>query len=62
MADKSLEKKLERLEAVHEIQNLMGRYSYYHTADMQEGTVALWAKKTPGVVANVPSFGLYKGI
>lgn len=62
MADKSLEKSLERLEAVHEIQNLMGRYSYYHTADMQEETVALWAKKTPGVVANVPSFGLYKGI
>ena len=62
MAKKSLEERIERLEAVHEIQNLMGRYSYYHTADMQEETVALWAKKTPGVVSNVPSFGLYKGI
>jgi hypothetical protein len=62
MTEKSLEERIERLEAVHEIQNVMGRYSYLHTADKQEETVALWAKKTPGVRANVPSFGLYEGI
>ena len=61
MAAKSLEERLERLEAVHEIQNLMGRYSYLHTAGMQEETVKLWAQKTPGIRANVPSFGLYEG-
>ena len=61
MAEKSLEERIERLEAVHEIQNVMGRYSYLHTAGMQEETVELWAKKTHGVVANVPSFGLYEG-
>ena len=62
MADIILEKKIERLEAVHEIQNLMGRYSYYHTANMHGETVELWAKNTPGVRADIPSFGLYKGI
>lgn len=62
MTEKSLEEKIERLEAVHEIQNLMGRYSYYHTANMHEETVELWAKKTPGVRADIPSFGLYEGI
>ena len=61
MAEKSLAEKFERLEAVHRIQNLMGLYSYYHTAEMQEETVALWAKKTPGVRIDVPSFGYYKG-
>jgi hypothetical protein len=61
MAEKSLEERIERLEAVHEIQNLMGRYSYYHTAGMQEETAELWAKHTPGTVANVPSFGYYEG-
>ena len=62
MADDNLATRLERLEAVHEIQNLMGRYSYLHTANKHEETVALWAQHTPGTMANIPSFGLYKGI
>jgi len=61
MAAKSVQERLDRLEAIHEIQNLMGKYSYFHTAEMQEETVALWAKKASGIVADVPSFGLYKG-
>ncbi len=61
MADESLETRIERLEAVHKIQNLMGWYSYLHTAGMQAETVELWAKHTPGTAANVPSFGYYEG-
>jgi hypothetical protein len=61
MAKKSLEARIERLEAVHEIQNVMGRYSYYHSAGMQEETIALWAEKTPGIRIDVPSFGYYEG-
>ena len=61
MADMSLEARLERMEAVHQIQNLMGRYSYFHTAGMQAETAELWAKHTPGTAANVPSFGYYEG-
>jgi hypothetical protein len=61
MAAKSLEERIECLEAVHEIQNLMGRYSYFHSAGMQEETAELWAKNAPGTAANVPTFGYYEG-
>ena len=61
MAAKSLEERIQHMEDVHEVQNLMSRYSYYHTAGMQKETVELWAKNTQGVRANIPSFGLYKG-
>ena len=48
MTAKSLEERIERLEAVHEIQNLMSRYSYFLSAGMQEETAELWAKNAPG--------------
>ena len=60
MAEKSLAERIERLEAVYEIQNLMGRYSYYHTADMQEATVELWAKGLPDLKVDLP-WGVYEG-
>jgi hypothetical protein len=58
---KEIQHQNERLQAVVEIQNVMSRYEYFHTADMQEETVALWAKNAPDIRANVPSFGLYRG-
>jgi hypothetical protein len=61
MQFKEMQHQNERLKAVIEIQNVMSRYEYFHTADLQEETVALWAKKAPNIWANVPSFGLYKG-
>jgi hypothetical protein len=57
---KSPEDRIRRLEDIHEIQNLMGRYEYYHTADMQEETVELFAKKTPGVRVEM-MWGVYDG-
>lgn len=62
MAKMSLEERVERIEAVHEIQNLVGRYSYLHTAGMQEETVELFAQKTPGVSAEIGGWGVYDGI
>jgi hypothetical protein len=47
---KEMQHQNERLKAVVEIQNVMGRYEYFHTADMQEETVALWARKAPNIV------------
>jgi len=62
MTMSSLEARIQRLEDIHEIQNLLGRYEYLHTADKQEETVELYAKKTPGVTAEVANWGVYEGI
>lgn len=55
---KSIKARIERLEAVHEIQNLVGKYSYLHTAGMQEKTTELWAKKNPGYGSQYTKLGL----
>jgi SnoaL-like domain len=56
----SLEDRISRLEAVHEIQNVMGRYSYWHTANMHRECLDLFAMKTPGVRAEM-MWGVYEG-
>jgi hypothetical protein len=55
----SLEERIERLEAVHEIQNLMGRHAYGGASG--DKVLEMWAKRTPGTRSNVPSFGCYDG-
>jgi hypothetical protein len=62
MAKKSLEERIQRLEDIHEIQNLMSRYEYLHTAGLQDETADLFAKKTPGVRAEIANWGVYEGI
>ncbi|MFC1908395.1 nuclear transport factor 2 family protein [Chloroflexota bacterium] len=62
MTPKSLEERITRLEDIHEIQNLMSRYEYYHSAGMLEETVQLFAQKTPGVTAEAGIRGVYEGI
>ena len=61
MAEKSLEERIQRLEAVNEIQNLMSRYEYLHTAGLHEKTAEMFAKKAPGVKATFPAWGVYEG-
>jgi hypothetical protein len=61
MAKKSLEERIQRLEDIHEIQNLMSRYEYLHTAGLHEETAELFAKRTPGVRAEVVGWGVYEG-
>jgi hypothetical protein len=61
MAAKSLEERIQRLEDIHAIQNVMGKYSYFHTARQHKETVELFAKKTPGVKAEIDNWGVYEG-
>ena len=44
-----LEKRIQRLEDVREIENLMAKYAYLHTAGMHEETAGLFAPETSGV-------------
>ena len=56
----SQQKEIQRLKDVHEIQNLMGRYIYLHEVGRDpEFPETIYAKKTPGVSAEVAHFGAY---
>jgi hypothetical protein len=59
---KHLEKAQERLEAIHEIQNLMGKYEFLMSAMRFEKIVDLFARKAPDVSANIGDWGMYRGI
>ena len=61
MASKSLEERIQRLEDIHEIQNLMGRNQYKHTAGMHRETAEAFALDTPGVRTEVADWGVYEG-
>jgi hypothetical protein len=60
VAEPSLERRIARLEATREIQNVMGRYSWWHTADMHRECMDLFALTTPGVRAEM-MWGVYEG-
>jgi hypothetical protein len=60
MAEKSLGEMVQRLQDIHEIQNLMGKYEYLHVAGMHDETAELFALKTPGVKAEMV-YGVYEG-
>jgi hypothetical protein len=47
-AEKEMQLRIERLESVVAIQNIMSKYQSYHSASDQEKTVSLFASKTPG--------------
>jgi len=57
----SLEERIKRIEAVHEIQNLMSKYEYYHTAGRHQETADMFALNTPGVRAEIANWGVYEG-
>lgn len=56
----TVEERLARLEAAHEIQNLMGRYSFWHSAGMHRECEDLFALKTPGTRVEM-MWGVYEG-
>jgi SnoaL-like domain len=56
----SLQIQLARLDAVHQVENVMGRYSYWHSANMHRECVDLFALGTPGVRAEM-MWGVYSG-
>ena len=43
------QRRIERMEAVNEIQNVLGRYVTYHSASRQQETVELFCRHTPGI-------------
>jgi hypothetical protein len=68
MAKESLEKTIEglkqeiqRLKDVHEVQELMSRYFYLHTASKRKEQLELFALKTPGVRAEIADWGVWDG-
>lgn len=60
MAKKSREERIQRLEDIHEIQNLMARYEYLHVAGMHEECADLFALKTPGVRIEIGNWGVWE--
>jgi hypothetical protein len=54
-----LERKLQKVEAQEACRNLMGRYSYFHTAFRNREYVELWAKREDDVL--VMPWGTYEG-
>jgi hypothetical protein len=57
----NLEERIQRMEDIHQIQNLMSRYEYWHTAGMHEKVLDMYAKKTPGVSVEIANLGIYEG-
>ena len=43
------DRRIQRMEAVNEITNVLGRYVAYHSASRQEETVELFCRHTPGI-------------
>jgi hypothetical protein len=58
---KSPEERVQRLEDIHEIQNLMGREQFFHMAALHDRVMELWAKKTPEVSVQISSMGKWEG-
>jgi hypothetical protein len=61
MADKSLEQRIQRALDYQEVANVMSRYEWYLSAGQYDKVVELFAQKTPGVRAEVGSWGVYEG-
>lgn len=60
--NETLQKKLDRLDAVHEIQNLMGRYVWMHEVQKDPEFIdTMFAKNNPDVSWEVAHMGLYRG-
>ena len=58
---KDQQREIERFRAIHEIQNLVSKYDYFHTANQHTKIAELFAKKTPGVAAHLELWGNWEG-
>lgn len=57
----NFEQKVERLWDLHEVENLMGRYAYLHTAHKHEETAELFDLDREDVWVECGGLGVYKG-
>jgi hypothetical protein len=60
MAKISLEQRIERLEAAREVQNVMSRYAYMHTAGLHRECVSLFTANQPDAKIEM-MWGIYEG-
>jgi hypothetical protein len=60
MTDQDLETRLLKQEAVHEVHNLIGRYEFWHAANLHRRCLQLYALETPGVRIAM-DWGVYEG-
>jgi SnoaL-like domain len=60
-ADAAQNHEIQRLMDAHQIQQLMSRYEYLHTAGMNQESADLFATKTPGVKVEIAHLGIYDG-
>ena len=58
---KSLAREVERLKAIHEIQNLVGKYEVVHTPKTMSLTPELFALKQPDVSVEIAMWGVFIG-
>lgn len=59
--NQKLKHEIERLHAVNEIENLMGRYEYFHAQRRKDKMVELYAKKALGVRFYLGEIGYWEG-
>jgi hypothetical protein len=52
---------LQKLWDVHQIQQIMSRYEYFHVSDQHEACIELFALKTPGVKVEIAELGIFDG-
>ena len=62
--DRETDRRIRRMEAVREIENVMSRYVNYHTASMQQETCELFCHHTPGtrLIFNGAIFDEWEGV
>ncbi|MGD9117691.1 MAG: nuclear transport factor 2 family protein [Dehalococcoidia bacterium] len=61
MKTKSLEERIQRIEDIHEVTNLVDTYEFKLVGGQYDDVVELFAKKTPGVRAEIGEWGVYEG-
>ncbi|MBO3682261.1 nuclear transport factor 2 family protein [Streptomyces sp. NEAU-YJ-81] len=58
----TLERRVQRLEDIHAINQLMSRRAYLHSAGMHAREIEeCWAKETPGVIFEPEDWGVWEG-
>jgi hypothetical protein len=61
MAEMTWQEKAERLWDIHECENLMGRYEYFHTAHLHRKTADLFALDADDLWVEVVGMGVFTG-
>ncbi|OGO17334.1 MAG: hypothetical protein A2Z02_04930 [Chloroflexi bacterium RBG_16_48_7] len=61
MTNNNLDERIQRLEDIHEIGNLMGRYSYFRTAGLYEPILEMFARETEGLKVEISDWGVWEG-